>query len=164
GAPGPSAAVTAAVATVVELDLDALVIGAVEAGADGRLALTRAANEAAARPEAARALDPASFAALVGLEAGGELSATQAKAVLAELIDRGGDPAGIARALGFEGLAAGDLARAVDEAIAAHPGEWARYLAGEDKVSGVFVGAVMKATRGRADGKAVTALLRQRRG
>ncbi|MBW3645717.1 MAG: hypothetical protein KY441_09460, partial [Actinobacteria bacterium] len=32
------------------------------------------------------------------------------------------------------------------------------------KVTGFFVGQVMKATRGRADGKAVTRLLRERAG
>jgi len=35
---------------------------------------------------------------------------------------------------------------------------------GEEKVQGVFVGAVMKASKGQADGKAVTAILNQRRG
>ncbi|MDD9370693.1 MAG: hypothetical protein PV358_11320, partial [Acidimicrobiales bacterium] len=44
--------------------------------------------------------------------------------------------------------------------------EWARYVEGDDKargkLTGFFVGQVMKATRGQADGKAVTALLRER--
>ncbi|MGH9066701.1 MAG: GatB/YqeY domain-containing protein [Acidimicrobiales bacterium] len=48
--------------------------------------------------------------------------------------------------------------------MAPHPSEWERWCAGEDNVAGFFVGQVMKATRGRADGKAVTVLLRERRG
>jgi aspartyl-tRNA(Asn)/glutamyl-tRNA(Gln) amidotransferase subunit B len=50
----------------------------------------------------------------------------------------------------------------VDAAIAASPGEWARYAGGEAKLAGFFVGKVMAATRGKADGKAVTAMLQER--
>ncbi|MGH8919417.1 MAG: Asp-tRNA(Asn)/Glu-tRNA(Gln) amidotransferase subunit GatB, partial [Actinomycetes bacterium] len=152
------------VTTVVELGLDDLVVGAVAAGADPRLALTRVANEAASRAEAARGLDPPTLAAVVGMESAGQLTATQAKAVLGHLIDHGGDPAEVVRSLGYEALSAGTLSAAVDEVVAAHPSEWERWCAGEDKVAGFFVGQVMKATRGRADGKAVTVLLRERRG
>jgi aspartyl-tRNA(Asn)/glutamyl-tRNA(Gln) amidotransferase subunit B len=52
----------------------------------------------------------------------------------------------------------------LDDVIAAHPDEWARYVAGEDKMTGVFTGAVMKATSGKANGKEVAAELRRRRG
>ncbi len=149
------------VATVVELGLEELVLGAAAAGADPRRALNLAANELAANPSAARSLDPAGFVGLVAMSA--TLSATQAKAVLAEMLEAGGDPAEIARRRGFEGLAAAALAAALDAAIAANPEQWDRYLAGEDKVAGLFVGAVMRSTSGRADGKAVTALLRARR-
>jgi aspartyl-tRNA(Asn)/glutamyl-tRNA(Gln) amidotransferase subunit B len=147
-----------AVATAVQHGLDDLVLAAVEAGADGRLALTRAANELANRT----APDPVAFAAVLRMEAGGRLTATQAKAVLAELAATGGDPEEIARAKGFEALAGDVVAEAVDATIAAHPGEWERYVAGEAKVAGFFVGKVMAATAGKADGRAVTALLRER--
>jgi len=152
------------VSTVVELGLDALVVAAVNAGADPVLALTRAANEAAAEAERARALDAASFASLVRMEHDGELSATQAKAVLADMLELGGDPAEIAQRRGFEALGAGSLAAVVDEVLAANPAEWERYRAGEDKLAGFFTGKVMQATSGRADGKAVAAELRRRRG
>ena len=52
----------------------------------------------------------------------------------------------------------------VDDAIAANAAAWEKFLAGEDKAIGALVGAVMKASRGQADGGAVTALLRSRRG
>ncbi|MGH9069377.1 MAG: hypothetical protein ACRD0J_18080, partial [Acidimicrobiales bacterium] len=133
------------VTTVVELGLDDLVVGAVAAGADPRLALTRVANEAASRAEAARGLDPPTLAAVVGMESAGQLTATQAKAVLGHLIDHGGDPAEVVRSLGYEALSAGTLSAAVDEVVAAHPSEWERWCAGEDKVAGFFVGQVMKA-------------------
>ena len=60
----------------------------------------------------------------------------------------------------------GALEAIVDGVIAAHPDEWAKFVAGDDKargkLTGFFVGQVMKATKGQADGKAVTALLRER--
>ena len=96
------------------------------------------------------------------MEGEGRLTATQAKAVLAELVAGGGDPEDIAKAKGFEALGGDVVAGAVDAAIAAHPGEWERYAGGEAKLAGFFVGKVMAATAGKADGKAVTALLRER--
>jgi aspartyl-tRNA(Asn)/glutamyl-tRNA(Gln) amidotransferase subunit B len=152
------------VATLVELDLDGLVLGAIDAGADARLAVNRAANEAAARPEAARGLDPRSFAAVLSMETNGQLSATQAKTVLGVMLEEGGEPADIARARGFEGLSEDALAETVDKVVAAHPEEWERYRAGDPKVSQFLVGQVMRETRGKANGKAVMALLSARKG
>ena len=62
----------------------------------------------------------------------------------------------------------GDLEAVVDGVIAANPDDWAEFVAGDDKergkkLTGFFVGQVMKATKGQADGKAVTALLNERR-
>ncbi len=86
--------------------------------------------------------------------------------MLAELVADGGDadPEAIAAAKGFEAMDTAALDAAIDEAIAANPPVWERYLAGEDKMVGALVGAVMKATKNQADGKAVTAALRARRG
>jgi aspartyl-tRNA(Asn)/glutamyl-tRNA(Gln) amidotransferase subunit B len=157
------AGVTAAeTALVVDRGLDGLVDAAIEGGADPRLALARAANELAADLDAARALDPTAFAALLRMEADRRLTATQAKSVLAELLASGGDPAQIAAAAGYEALGGDVLAEAVDTAVAAHPAEWARLKGGEQKLMGFFVGKVMAATRGRADGRAVTEALRAR--
>jgi aspartyl-tRNA(Asn)/glutamyl-tRNA(Gln) amidotransferase subunit B len=52
----------------------------------------------------------------------------------------------------------------VDRVVTANPAEWDRYRGGDDNLTRFFVGQVMKLTRGQADGKAVTALLRERRG
>jgi aspartyl-tRNA(Asn)/glutamyl-tRNA(Gln) amidotransferase subunit B len=148
------------VGVVVQLGLDRLVGAAIAAGADPRLALTRAANELANRT----APGPAAFAKVLQMEVDGRLTATQAKVVLAEAAASGGDPEEIAKGKGFEALGGDVVAASVDAAIAANPGEWERYAAGEAKLAGFFVGKVMAATRGKADGKAVTALLRQRLG
>ncbi len=108
-------------------------------------------------------LTPAALGELARLEVSGQLTATQAKTVLAELVTSGGDPADIAAARGFEAMDQGALDVLVDEAIAANPQAWAKFTSGEDKVAGVFVGAVMAATKGQADGGEVTKLLRARR-
>ncbi len=152
------------VGVVVNQALDDLVLTAVDHGAPGSLALARAANEAAANPEAARRLDPKAFAQLILFEASGKLSSTQSKEVLGELLVRGGgDPEAIARAKGFEALAADALAAVIDEVIKANPAEWDSYLGGNDKVAGALIGKVMAATKGQADGKVVAAELRRLR-
>ena len=155
-----TAADPAVASLVVERDLDALVLAALEAGGDPGRLVTRAANDLAGVD--AGALTAEAFATLSRMEAEGALTATQAKAVLAELVAAGGDPAAIAAARGFEAMADDALAGAVDAAIASDPAAWERYVGGDPKVTGYFVGQVMKATRGKADGKAVTALLRAR--
>jgi aspartyl-tRNA(Asn)/glutamyl-tRNA(Gln) amidotransferase subunit B len=148
--------------TLIERGLAGLVLDAVEAGADPTRALTHAVQNLAV--EGAEGLDPAAFASLVTMETSGQLTATQAKQVLADLVEQGGDPAAIAAARGFEAMDTSELESLVAQAIEANPDAWEKYCAGEDKVQGVFVGAVMKATRGQADGKAVNEILRSRRG
>jgi aspartyl-tRNA(Asn)/glutamyl-tRNA(Gln) amidotransferase subunit B len=145
---------------LVRRELDKLVLGAVEAGADAPLALTRAVHELG---DGAGRLEAAAFARLVDMEAGGELTPTQAKDVLAVLVAEGGDPDGVARAKGYEAMDSGALETLVDQVIADNPDAWQRFAAGEDRVQGVFVGAVMKATQGQADGREVTRLLQARR-
>jgi len=150
-----------AVVAVVALDLDDLVVRAVVGGADPRLALNRAANEVAAAHVAPGGVDVAGFTSVVQMEGDGRLTSTQAKQVLAEVLAGGGDPQNIARARGFEALEADALLGVVDQVVADHPTEWARFCEGEQKLAGFFVGKVMTATRGQADGKVVTARLRQ---
>jgi aspartyl-tRNA(Asn)/glutamyl-tRNA(Gln) amidotransferase subunit B len=159
----PTPARTDQIATVVEHGLDPLVTAAAGAGIDPALALARTSNEASADPDGARRLDVGAFCGLLRMEQDGKLSATQAKTVLADMLENGGDPAEIARRRGFEALEADSLATVVAEVVAAHPDEWERYRAGDDKLVGFFTGAVMRATSNRANGKAVAAELRRLR-
>lgn len=151
----------AAVALVVERGLDDLVLAAAEQGADAGRCLTHAEHNLA-DPRAAD-LDPGAFARLVAMETDGALSATQTKTVLAEMVDGGGEPADIAARLGFEAMDTSELDGILDGLVADNPDEWQRFCEGDAKVAGFFVGQVMKATRGKADGKVVTQLLAQRR-
>ncbi|HET9611050.1 MAG TPA: Asp-tRNA(Asn)/Glu-tRNA(Gln) amidotransferase subunit GatB, partial [Acidimicrobiales bacterium] len=154
------------VAIAVERGLDTLALEAIAADGEPGRVLTHIEHNLAV--EGAERLDPAGLATLVIMEADGELTATQGKAVLAEMVATGGDPVAIAKEKGFEAMGADALTAAVDEVIAANPDEWARFVGGDDKargkLTGFFVGQVMRATRGQADGKAVTALLRERAG
>jgi aspartyl-tRNA(Asn)/glutamyl-tRNA(Gln) amidotransferase subunit B len=159
-----SAVTSEAVGVVVERGQDEYVLAVADAGGDVGRALVHV-KEGYAGQGAAPAVPAADLAALTRLEVDGELTATQAKQVLAALVaDGGGDPAAIAAAKGFHALDSGALEAMVDEAIAANPAAWDNYRAGQDKAMGALVGAVMKASKGQADGAAVTALLRAKRG
>jgi aspartyl-tRNA(Asn)/glutamyl-tRNA(Gln) amidotransferase subunit B len=113
--------------------------------------------------DGAEALDPSAFAALTKMEVSGALTATQAKAVLAEMVASGGDPAAIAAAKGYEAMDTGALEAVVDETIAANPEIWQKLVGGDGKAMGALVGQVMKATQAKADGKTVNQLIQQRR-
>jgi len=143
-----------------------LVLDAVAAGADASRAVTHAVQNLAL--DGAELLEAAQLASLVQMEISGQLTATQAKTVLGHMCERapgaGADPSAIAAELGYEAMDSGELEALVDQAIADNPDAWAKFCAGESKVAGVFVGAVMKATRGQADGKAVNQILALRRG
>jgi aspartyl-tRNA(Asn)/glutamyl-tRNA(Gln) amidotransferase subunit B len=104
------------------------------------------------------------LAALTLLERDAKVTSTQAKTLLTDLIDAGGgDVVAMAAKRGFEALDTGALESMVDAAIAAEPGAWQKYCAGEEKALGALVGAIMKSSKGKADGKAVTAILQSKR-
>jgi aspartyl-tRNA(Asn)/glutamyl-tRNA(Gln) amidotransferase subunit B len=152
------------VVTVVRLGLDPYVESVVAAGGDAGLAVRRLANEVAAEIDSIGRLTVPAFTELVAMEAGGSLTTAQARAVLKELLDEGGDPAAVVARLGYEAMAADDLVAIVEKVIAEHPPEWDRYQRGEDKLTGFFVGQIKAASSGKADLGAATALLRARRG
>lgn len=154
----------AGAALAVERDLDGLALAAIEAGAEPERTVTHVANNLAV--EGAESLDAGHFADLVKMETGGDLTATQAKQVLADMVETGRDPATIAADKGFEAMDTGELETLLDGIIAEHPDEWARFVDGDEgdrkKLQGVFVGQIMKATRGQADGRLVNELLNRK--
>jgi aspartyl-tRNA(Asn)/glutamyl-tRNA(Gln) amidotransferase subunit B len=82
------------------------------------------------------------------------------QAVLAEMGRDRRRPGRHRRPKGFEAMDTGALEAIVDEVIAAHPDEWEQFRTGDDKARASSPasssGKVMKATKGQADGKAVT--------
>ena len=102
---------------------------------------------------------------LAGLVTAGRISRRAAKDVLAEMVARGGDPEQVVARLGLERIADhASLEAAVDDALARWPDKVAEYRSGRANLMGLFVGEVMKATRGAADPKAVKQLLAKRLG
>ena len=154
------------VALLVERDQDGLVRAAVAAGAEPGLTATRVANDLAVDDWSK--VTPDGLAALITMESAGRVTATQAKQVLAEMVEEGEAPEAIAGRRGFQAMSGGDLATTVEQVIAEHPDEWQRFCTGDEtdrkKLAGFFTGQVMRATKGRADGAAVNRLLQEMAG
>ena len=149
------------IAAIVSRDQDELALSAVSAGAASELVFKHILNNLA---EGAGKLDAAAFAELLKAEADGEISASQAKTILADLAAQGGSAAEAIAARTSDAADTSELEALLDELIAQHPDEWQRFCEGEQKLQGFFVGQIMKATKGQADGQAVAKLLAQRRG
>ena len=155
------AADSEAVTSVVERGQDDFVLAVGQAGGSVARALVYVKEAFAESPQ----VPAADLAALTLLETAGTLTATQAKAVLAELVaNNGGDASAIAAAKGFEAMDNSALEGFVQDAIAADPDAWQKFCGGDGKAMGALVGLVMKASKGKADGKLVTAMLNQKKG
>jgi aspartyl-tRNA(Asn)/glutamyl-tRNA(Gln) amidotransferase subunit B len=149
---------------VVDLSLDEYLVAALDAQLDAGVALSRLANEVAGGLEGRERLTTAAFCETISREISGALSATQSKTVLGDLLREGGSVDAVVGARGFTQLASDTLSTTIAELIEANPSEWQRYLEGDDKLAQFFIGLVMKATKGQANGKAVIAELAARRG
>ncbi|HSW31470.1 MAG TPA: glutamine--tRNA ligase/YqeY domain fusion protein [Longimicrobiales bacterium] len=102
---------------------------------------------------------------LVRLVGEGRISRRAAKDVLAHMAEKGGEPEEIMRRLGLETMDDhGAVEAVVDAALARWPEKVAEYRAGRANLMGLFVGEVMKATKGAADPKAVKDLLTRKLG
>ena len=154
---------TATASLTVERGMDDLAVEALAAGADPSRVLVHVENNLA---DGSGLLTAASFVSLVAMEVGGDLTATQAKTVLAVLVANGGEPAEVAAGMGFEAMDDSALEAIVDGLIAEYDEDWAAFTSGDDKErkkkSGFFVGQIMKATNGQADGRVVNELLSRR--
>jgi len=124
--------------------------------------LARRANEAGTEL-AALAITPAQVARVAELVEAGSLNDRLARDVIDAVLAGEGDPDEIVEARGLAVVSdEGALAAAVDEAIAANPEVVAKIRDGKTQAAGVLVGAVMKATRGKADAARVRELILQR--
>ena len=108
---------------------------------------------------------PDDLAALLNLIRDGVVSHTAGKQIFGVMVAQGGAPADIAKREGLVQVSdEGALGAWIDEVIAAMPAEAERLRNGEKKLTGVFVGAVMKKSKGSADPKRVAQLLAARLG
>jgi aspartyl-tRNA(Asn)/glutamyl-tRNA(Gln) amidotransferase subunit B len=108
---------------------------------------------------------PESVASLAALVEGRAISHGAGKQVLARLVAEGGDPAQIVESEGLAQISdPSELEAIVDRAIEAESEAAEQVRAGNQKAIGRIVGAVMKESKGRADGGEVTKLIRERLG
>jgi aspartyl-tRNA(Asn)/glutamyl-tRNA(Gln) amidotransferase subunit B len=118
-----------------------------------------------AEDPAATPVTPEALAGLVRMLGAGEVTQAGARQVLDALLAEGGDPGAIVAAQGLRALRDSDaLAGTVAAAIEANADAAASVRAGNDKAMGPIVGAVMRETRGRADGGEVRRLVREHLG
>jgi aspartyl-tRNA(Asn)/glutamyl-tRNA(Gln) amidotransferase subunit B len=154
------AANSEAIMVVVERGQDEYVMETTKLGGDASVALKHV-KEA---PELADQVPAGSLATLSTMESSGAVTASQAKTIVAAMIETGTtDPEAIAAELGFEAMDNSELESMVDQAIADHPDAWDKFCGGDSKAIGGLVGPIMKASKGQADGKAVNALLNAKR-
>ncbi len=125
-------------------------------------ALRQAEDESGA---AESKVGPEALAALIALVQGKKISHGSGKTVLAALVAEGGEPAAIVEREGLAQIAdSGELEAIVAAAVAANPEAAEQIRAGNGKAIGAIVGAVMKETKGRADGGEVNRLIRAQLG
>jgi aspartyl-tRNA(Asn)/glutamyl-tRNA(Gln) amidotransferase subunit B len=125
-------------------------------------------NELAARigdsDPGATALEPSAFAELVVLVGEKKISASAGREVLDVLLAEGGSPAAVVEARGLGRADSGELGEIVDRAIAENPDAVEKIRSGKPQAIGAIVGAVMRQTKGRADGGEVQRMISDRIG
>lgn len=107
----------------------------------------------------------AQLAEMIALTDAGKVNFTIASQQLfpALLDNPGASPEALARSLNLiQESDAGEIARLVDEAIAKYPEKVAEYRSGKKGILGLFMGEVMKLSKGKADPKMATRLLEEK--
>ena len=108
-------------------------------------------------------MSAAQVAQLQGLVDSGRLTDKLARQVLEGVLAGEGDPRAVVEARGLEVVSDETaLLAAVDEALAAQPDVAEKIRGGKVKAAGAIVGAVMRATRGRADARRVREIVMER--
>ncbi|HET7484322.1 MAG TPA: Asp-tRNA(Asn)/Glu-tRNA(Gln) amidotransferase subunit GatB [Solirubrobacterales bacterium] len=108
---------------------------------------------------------PGALAALVTMVQEKKISHGSGKTVLASLVTQGGDPEAIVESEGLAQISdSGELEAIVAAAVDANPEAAEQIRSGNQKAIGAIVGAVMKETKGRADGGEVNRLIKQQLG
>ncbi len=110
-------------------------------------------------------VEPEALAALAVMVQEKKISHGSGKQVLAAMVAEGGEPAAIVEREGLAQISdSGELEAIVAAAVEANPAAAEQIRSGNQKAIGAIVGAVMKETKGRADGGEVNRLIRQQLG
>lgn len=106
---------------------------------------------------------PEHLAGMVRMIDEGKISGKMAKTLFEEMLQRGESPDRIVREKGLEQVTdLGNIEKAVDEVLAAHPQQVSDYRAGKEKVFGFLIGQIMKATQGKANPQMVNEILNRK--
>jgi aspartyl-tRNA(Asn)/glutamyl-tRNA(Gln) amidotransferase subunit B len=108
-------------------------------------------------------LKPEQLVEMLKLMDNGTISGKIAKTVFEEMYKTGKNAEVIVREKGLVQISdTGAIEQAVDDVIAKNPAEVERFKAGEEKLTGFFVGQVMKITKGKANPQIVNELLKKK--
>jgi aspartyl-tRNA(Asn)/glutamyl-tRNA(Gln) amidotransferase subunit B len=107
---------------------------------------------------------PGALAQLVSMVSSKAVSQSAAKEVLDVLAAEGGDPQQIVESRGLALAGADELEAIVERAMEQNADAVEQVRKGNQKAIGAIVGAVMRETKGRADGKEVQRMVRDRLG
>tara|TARA_B100000745_G_scaffold282050_1_gene215126 strand:- start:497 stop:1954 length:1458 start_codon:yes stop_codon:yes gene_type:complete len=123
---------------------------------------TRLMKEENAGIESAK-VHPTQLLSLVGMIDNGKLSSNQAKEVLEKMFGTGGDPESIAAEVGIVQVSnATEVEVVVDEVLSSNPEPVQDYLNGKHQAVGFLMGEVMKITKGQANPKVASQLVREK--
>ena len=107
-------------------------------------------------------IEPSQIAELQTMVDDSTLSSTMAKTVFEKMFETGQSPRQIAESEGLVQISDTDaVLTAVQEAISANPDPVADYLGGKQQAMGFLVGQVMKATRGKANPRMASQMVRE---
>ncbi len=107
-------------------------------------------------------VSPENLAQLVKLIKDNVISSKIGKEVIKEMVETGKSADQIVEEKGLKQITDESAIRSiVEEVVKQFPQEVERYRSGEEKLIGFFVGQVMKATKGKANPKAVNQILRE---
>jgi aspartyl-tRNA(Asn)/glutamyl-tRNA(Gln) amidotransferase subunit B len=142
----------------------------VASGRDGKMAANWVINDLlGALNKSGKAIEetpvsPAQLGGIIDMIKDGTISGKIAKDLFEIIWEEGGDPVEVVEARGMKQVTdTGAIEKAVDEVIAANPGQVAK-VAAKPALAGWFVGQVMKATGGKANPKAVQELVKAKLG
>lgn len=126
--------------------------------------LSQKANESGVELETLN-ITPTQVARVVQLVKDGKLTTKLGRKAVDGVLAGEGDVDEVVQSRGLEVVRDdGAIEAAVDEALAANPDVIEKYRAGNKKVTGAIVGAVMKATKGKADSAQVNKLIAEKLG
>ncbi len=108
---------------------------------------------------------PEANAAIIQMQAAGDISGGQAKEIYEIMLKTGREPAEIAETGGLKQTSdTGAIEAEIDKVLADNPDKVEQYRGGKDRLFGFFVGQTMKAMKGQGNPQMVSDLLKQKLG